>query len=405
MTARRAAGARGGAARIATGLAPLATVMLAACAAKPAAPLPVVPAIAHPTAMRAPISDPLRIRAPRPDVTFPDLVPDLGEEPRWPLTGMQHPSLQPSFDVADALAEPGITWTDLCARNVDRRRDPSHRDELVYLAGWCAAQQHDAAAAVGLLAQVRNSAVPGIAHAVGFDIANILVDSQDAEHADQILVATQLRSVELYDLLAAAYFEIGRNDDALQATAAALQLDSRHAAAATCHRLARAALLGPEASRGFEVDELTSASHSRAPDPVCVELAAEVACVADPDVGCRDYNATHHIDLSIEHLAALVEHWREPRDGGEWMDVALRIHELGPHIQTLAMESVALDAAVVGSECDVRRLQLIAHRIDGFFSTPHAPGVATKLEWARTLWKTPQACFAFRARWLADNPQ
>ena len=399
MIARAAAGWCGWAARLPGVLA------LAACAPHPAAPLPVVSPIAHPAGMRAPISNPLLVRAPRPDVSFPDLVPDLAEEPRWPLTGMQHPSLQPSFDVADALAEPGITWTELCARNVDRRRDPAHRDELIYLAGWCAAARHDAAAAVGLLAQVRSSAVPGIAHAVGFDIADILVDSQDAEHADRILVAIQLRSAELYDLLAAAYFEIGRNDDAVQATAAALQLDARHTPAATCHRLARAALLGPAASQELEVDELTSASHSKVPDPVCVELAAEVACVANPELGCLGYMANHHIDAALKNLAALVEHWRDPRDWTDWMDVARRIHNQGPHTQTLAMESGALDAAIVGSECAPGRLRSIAHRIDSSFTLLHAPGLATKLDWARTLWKTPDACDAFRSRWLADNPQ
>lgn len=392
MTARAAAW------QVASGLA------LASCAPKPAEPVPVEPRIAHPIGLRAPISDPLRIRAPRPDVTFPDLVPDLAEEPRWPLTGMQHPSLQPSFDVADALAEPGITWTDLCARNVDRRRDPSHRDELIYLAGWCAAQRHDAAAAIGLLAQVRSSAVPGIARGVGFDIANILVDTQDAEHADQILVATGLRSTEVYDLLAAAYFEIGRNDDAVQATSAALQLDAHHTRAATCHRLARAALLGPEASRAFDVDELTSASHAKVPDPVCVELAAEVACLVDPDAGCRDYDLAHRIDGRIHNLAVLAEHWREPRDWQEWMDVAFRIELQGPRNQTLDMESGALDAAVVGTECQGPALQSIATRLDHFVAD-HAPGLATKLEWARTLWKAPDRCRAFRAQWLRDNPQ
>jgi hypothetical protein len=380
-------------------------LVLTACASRPAQP-PHAPAPRVQRAgTRAAISTPLRIRAPRPDVSFPDLVPDLAEEPRWPLTGMQHPSLQPSFDVADALAEPGIGWMELCARNVDRRRDPAHRDELLYLAGWCAASRHDAAAAVALLAQVRGSAVPGISRGVGFDIANILVDTQDAEHADQILVAAQLRSAELYDLLAASYFEIGRNDDSVQATSAALQLDARRAPAATCHRLARVALLGPEASRGFDVDELSSAAHAKQPDPVCVELAAEVSCVVDPAVRCHDYEALHHVDHGVQLLAALVEHWREPRDWRGWLDVALDIHRQGPQPQTLEMESGALDAAVVGSECKEHELRSIADRMDQTAAMAHAPGLATRIEWARSLWRDPDECTKFRARWLTDNPQ
>ena len=378
----------------------------AACAPKPPEPLlPPKRPVARNLPARAPISNPLLIRAPRPDVTFPDLVPDLAEEPRWPLTGMQHPSLQPSYDVADALAEPGITWTDLCARSVDRRRDTAHRDELVYLGAWCAAERHDPSAAIRLLAQVRNSAVPGIAHAVPFDLANVLVDSQDAEHADRILDQTQLRTAPVYDVIAAAYFEVGRTDDAVQATTAALNIDYVHEQKTTCHRLARSALLSPEAARPLIVSELTNMAHRKAPDPVCVELAAEVACVVDPDSACSDYNASHHIDPSVQNLAAVAEHWREARDWKAWMDLALRIHRQGARPQTLAMESIALDAAVVASECEPYALRGIANRIDQFFTLPHAPGLATRLEWARTMWTTPDTCHAFRTKWLADNPQ
>jgi hypothetical protein len=415
-----AAAARGQAARMATGVVPLpaalvvaaplliaaalliaASLLIAACAPKPAEPLPAVPEIAHPAGMRAPISNPLRIRAPRPDVTFPDVVPDLAEEPRWPLTGMQHPSLQPSFDVADALAEPGITWTDLCARNVDRRRDPAHRDELLYLAGWCAAQRHETAAAVGLLAQVRDSAVPGIARAVPFDVADILVDCEDAEHADQILTQAQLRSAALYDVLAAAYFEIGRTDDALQATTSALQLDARRENLATCHRFARAALLSPKASRDVLVDELARASRRKPPDPACEELAAAVSCVVHPFTGCADYRSLHPVDHGLVALAAIADEWSDARSWSEWMLTAQEIRNTVTRPETATMLSDALDAAVVASECQPDTLKHIAQLILDIA----AGSQVARAMWLASLWQKPDECARFRTRWLADHPQ
>ncbi len=378
--------------------------VVAACAAKPAEPLRPVPPAPRVHAV-APIHVPPLVRAARADVTFPDLVPDLAEEPRWPLTGMQHPSLQPSYDIADALAEPGITWTELCARNVDRRRDAAHRDELLYLSGWCAAARHDPTAAVTLLAQVRGSAVPGIAHAVPFDIANILVDSQDAEHADAILVQAQIRGAHLYDMLAAAYFEIGRNDDALQATASALQLDSRHEAAATCHRLARSALLGPQASRALLVSELTSAANRKQPDPVCVELASEVSCVVDPEIGCYDYQRAHPMDAKLLELARLDEHWTAPRPWRDWLDVARDLHGDLARPQAAALFSAALDAAIVGCECDRLALRLISERVVNWTVTPGFEQVRPKVEWAAGLFRRPEECTSFRAHWLHDHPQ
>ncbi|MBV8756475.1 MAG: hypothetical protein JO257_04335 [Deltaproteobacteria bacterium] len=388
-------------------LARLSICMLAACAPKPATPGAPAPstASAELPGSRAQIRAPILIRAPRPDVTFPDLVPDLAEEPRWPLTGMQHPSLQPSYDVADTLAEPGITWTELCARSVDRRRDPSHHDELIYLGAWCAAERRDPETAVGLLAQVRGSAVPGIARAVPLDVANILVDSQDAEHADQILVHAQLRSAQLYDLIAAAYFEIGRNDDAVQATTSALQLDQRYDRAATCHRLARAALLGREASRVLLATELTRATNGKTPDPQCVELAAGVECAVDPEAGCRTYIVNHHIDDAVWRLAKIDEHWRDPQTWDGWLDVALHIELLTARPESLPMLSVAVEAAVVASECRQLPLQTISNRLDRMVRDGHIPGAAGKLDWARTLYQKPDDCAAFRTKWLADNPQ
>ena len=118
------------------------------------------------------------------------------------------------------------------------------------------------------------TAVPEIASAVPFDLANILVDSQDAEHADQLLSDEGLRDPHLWDVLAASYFEVGKDGDAVHATSTALQLAPREAPATTCHRLTREILLGSDALGELVRKDLDRLSLGRAPDPTCIELAA-----------------------------------------------------------------------------------------------------------------------------------
>lgn len=93
------------------GLAAAAVVVLGCGGGKPAEPLPVVPAKAHPVMPAHPARGLGRAaRIPRPVLAIAEPRPDLGEEPRWPLTIMQHPALEPQFNVAGALADPGISW-------------------------------------------------------------------------------------------------------------------------------------------------------------------------------------------------------------------------------------------------------------------------------------------------------
>src|SRR5664279_442552 len=89
-------------------------VVLVGCGAKPAEPLS-TPARIAPPEIEAPTPG-SRIAFSRPSIDIAVYLPDIAQYGRWPLTLSEHPALEPHFDIAGALADPGISWTDLCAR-------------------------------------------------------------------------------------------------------------------------------------------------------------------------------------------------------------------------------------------------------------------------------------------------
>jgi hypothetical protein len=337
---------------------------------------------------------------------IPDARVDLGEEPRWPLSIMDHPRLDPHFDVAGVLADPGIAWTELCARGVHRRRDPSHGDELQYLGAWCAAEHGDVRTAVSTLAPLLHSVVPEIASAVPFDLANILIQSQDAEHADQLLSDEGLRDPLLWDVLAASYFEVGKDADALYATSTAIQLAPRAAAAPTCHRLAREILLGSDARRELLRKQLDALASGRAPDPTCVELAASVDCTLDGGLQCTRYYTAKNVTPELARLWALHDGWDVRRDWSAWIDMAWQAkHLVGIDPVAIDMTLQALDAAIASSDCDPKPLADISRAVDSMAYGVYAGRFADRSQLLRTLVGNPRECAAFRDRWFAANPQ
>lgn len=388
------------------GLAAAAAVVLGCGGAKPAEPLPAVREKAHPGMPAHPgpgLGKPVRV--PRPELAIAEPKPDLTEEPRWPLTIMQHPALEPQFNVAGALADPGISWTELCARGVQHRHDPARQDELAYLGGWCAAEQHDVQLAVRDLAPLMRSPVPGIANGAPFDMVNVLVQSEDADHATQILADQQLRDAHLWDLLAAAYFEVGKNDDALSATTTAMQLDPHPAPAATCHRLARAVLLGPESVRQLLLEQLTATVHDRKHvDPTCEYLAAAIPCVLGLD--CYKYYANQNLHGDEVYLALLYEKWNTPHDWSGWIDYAWSAFHLVPATGSKELTLAAIDAAVVSGECNDLELASLVTAVDAMHATgTKETWLMPKVSWVHALADDRAKCTAFRAQWLAAHPQ
>jgi hypothetical protein len=386
----------------------VAAAVLAACGARPPEPLPVVPPVARPAPTQTvlPISkqsDFVHVAPPPMTMAIPE-PPDMSEEPRWPLSIMDHPKLEPHHDVAGVLAEPGVTWTELCARGVHKRRDPSHLDELQYLSAWCAAEHNDVRTAVSTLAPLLHSVVPEIASAVPIDLANIIVQSQDADHADQLLSDEGLRDPHLWDVLAASYFEVGKDADALHATSTALQLASGGPLAPTCHRLARELLLGSEALRELVRQQIDDPRNGWTTDATCVELRANLDCSQRHE--CEEYYVAKHIDPARVVLFGLHEKWNRLRDWSGWLDLAgTANHYASSDPVAVELSLQALDAALVSSNCGEKALNDIGRVAYAMSAGGAATAFKERSDLAFRFLHSMTDCSSFRDRWLAAHPQ
>jgi hypothetical protein len=380
-----------------------AAVVVMACAPRAVEPL-------HPPTERKkppqPSGTPLyevRTRVPRPEL--PDiaaLVPDLTEQLRWPLTVMEHPALEPRYPVAGDLAVPGIAWTELCARGVQNRIDPAHKDELAYLGAWCLAENHDTAGAVRALVPLQHSNNLALSSAVSFDLANVLVADVDFAHADQLLSGDNVRDPLLWDLLAAAYYEVGKNSDSWQASSTAAQLDPNARMELRCRRIVRLAMLGsPEQARMF-LDELADAAKQKVPDPTCVDLALRVPCALDPASRCDTYlKIQHYVPVRAE-LLAVYEEWPGDAGSSAWIDYAWKAWHAFPADGSLELVDAALDAAVGTSDCERPRLENVSRAADAMALNVQA--LAAKATWVRSMLADTHRCADFRAHWQATLP-
>ena len=341
-----------------------------------------------------------RTRVPRPEL--PDvagLVPDLTEQLRWPLTVMEHPALEPRYPVARDLAEAGIAWTELCARGVQNRIDPAHKDELAYLGAWCLAEQHDTAGAVRALVPLSHSNNLGLSNAVSFDLANVLVADVDFAHADQLLSGDNVRDPLLWDLLAAAYYEVGKNSDSWQASSTAAQLDPNARMEVRCRRIARLAMLGTTGQRSVLVDELADAAKQKVPDPTCVDLALRVPCALYPANRCDTYfKSQHYVPVRAE-LLTVYEDWPYDAYSSGWINYAWQAWHAFPADGSLELVNGALDAAVGTANCEPRLLGDVSRAADAMALSVQA--LAAKARWVHTMRGDARACSDFRTHWQA----
>jgi len=380
------------------GLAAAAVVM--SCGGRAPEPLPPLqPPRVHPVEHRP---EPL-VRVPRPEL--PDiaaLIPDLTEQLRWPLSIMEHPALEPRYPVARVLAATGISWSELCARGVQNRRDPAHKDELAYLGAWCAAQAHDTAAAVRALAPLSHAANLELAAAVPYDLVNVLVAEVDVGHADQLLTGESLRDPRLWDLLAAAYFEVGKNSDSFEASSTAAQLDGSARMDARCHRLARLAMIGSEGQRSVFVDELADAAKQKNPDPTCVELALSVPCVLAPAERCEPYLRSQHYVPWRAQIVSVYETWPERASWKHWLDYAWKARHAWPADGGIELVNDALEAAVGASDCSAKQLEGLSRGADAIAVGIEA--LEPKAAWVRAMLVDERACRDFRDHWVQSHP-
>jgi hypothetical protein len=340
-------------------LAAAALAVIVGCGGHPA-PEPLVPPPAEPPPMstephEAVIVGPLprSIAMPRP---APRTPPDLDALARWPLGFNEHPEDEPSFDIAGALADPGVTWRDLCRRGVQFGHRAHDQDLIAYLKAWCTEDTDDALYQLGLL---QSSAIHGIADAVAPDAARRLVHVSAAT-AEGTLMRAHVTSPHVFDLLAASYYEVGKLDEAI-----AMNKNSISGAdadeAATCHRLAHGIAIstGPEQAQLAEL--LYRYAHPFTTDAVGAHaVAPNSTCVAlDEDVGCwvEVKACAFGTKLETRFLQRAIASWPSyATTFSEWSDEydAARAALPAPYAITLAV--AALQAELRTSECEQKRL-------------------------------------------------
>ena len=297
------------------------------------------------------IADPV-VAAPRPDIDVEYLIPDFHDELRWPLSMMSHPELEPQFEIAQVFAEPGIGWIELCERGVQNRVQAGrNRDELEYLRGWCAAIKGDADAACGKLKPLTTSAVLGLSAATRTDIVNIIASAGDLDTADKLLNKHRLGDVELYDLLAATYLELGRERDAAEMNLRALDTVGPSSSAAVCRRLVKDIMLRGAEARVTELE--TFATKPKTPDATCVALHRQMRCRLGPAEDCYQYFRDEGIDTSARFLVKASRQW--PTAGAPasvWQNVAATALYAHPVAGSEDYAVTALEAAYAArGEC------------------------------------------------------
>jgi hypothetical protein len=288
---------------------PWIVVMAAACgAAKPTVPPPA--AATNVRANPAPEDELPQVRntlaAPRPDVDLSGFLPDPTERARWPLTIAAHPELEPHFNIAAALAEPGVGWLDLCKRGAQHRHLTRNQELVEYLGAWCSVATHDSATALYQLGRLYTSS---LRDAIRFDVADIIADHGASEDVEGLLSRDHLMDHELVDLIAAAYFDVGRPNDAYAMNELSIAMDRTPSDEVRCRRFVRGIVAGRDAQRADFVKRLHAAATPKdpnqpiKPDATCVALDREMRCWVDPD-DCTDYLSDSRVGGLVKAYAS-----------------------------------------------------------------------------------------------------
>ena len=295
------------------------------------------------------------VMAARPDIDLSAVLPDPSEELRWPLTMTSHPVLEPQFPIAAALAVPGVTWTDLCARGAQNRHASGGHELVEYLHAWCDVTQHDAEAAIGFLGPLTHPAILGMGPAVIIDIANILADAGSADAALHLLAKLHIKDIEIFDTLAATYVEVGRAEDARAINQIAIDNDPFPHDVVRCHREARRIVLAEPLSRAPMVIDLKKAQ-AHAIDPTCLRLVHELACWVEPENDCVAYLVDQGIDLRYAELLAAYMTWPvRSATYSTWMAIAQHAMGAMPLADADLLATSALESSLETSSCDLQR--------------------------------------------------
>jgi hypothetical protein len=325
-------------------------VLLLACACGAKAPVAVENVErSRPRAGRVPDDYLGKANATRPDVDISWAVPDFHDELRWPLTGMNHPTLEPRFPIAQELAI-GIDWEQLCARGVHTRISATQKELVSYLRAWCEVQKRDADAACAHLTPLLGSVKSGLRPAVRQDLANIIVEHGDADKAEHWLSKHRIRDVATLDLLAANYVEVGSLGDAFVINRRVIDEDVRATDETKCMRLVKRIVIGHDHNPQLAVEALKDlAVKPKVPDPICERAWNKIVCWRDLEQ-CAEHFTDENIPDEARQLVAAYFAWPSGRASWqEWWNYADTTRLALPQPGAAALVVTAMEAALRAS--------------------------------------------------------
>ena len=323
----------------------------------------------HVNAVAAPPDAEPMASAQRPAIELTQLIPDSTERGRWPLGMATHPVLEPHFDVGEALAAPGVGWLELCGRGIQRRHLSGNQDPVEYLRAWCSALSHDAPDAIARLASLRSTVVRGIRAALWLDIANILADNGDARAATKLIDRNHLEhEVELLDIVAATYVEVGKRDDATELGQLATEAD--HSGVTDCDRLARQIVIADRVKQ-----EQLLADLRRSRFVPCAPIEHELRCwlyASTLPAQCEEYFADRKLDAHYGDVLWAFQQWPESNTGTWflWWRIGVSASRAIGIAGAEDLALTALDASLRASGCDTQHLIEVRKVLDTLRKEP-----------------------------------
>lgn len=319
------------------------------------------------------------VRRPAIDISW--LLPDFHEELRWPLTGMNHPMLEPQFPVATELAV-GVDWQQLCARGVQNRVSATQKELLSYLHGWCDVAKRDVDAACAHLTPLLGSIKGGLRAAVRQDLANILVEQGDANKAEHWLSKHRIRDVQILDLLAANYIELGSEADAFEINRRAIDSDDSASEATKCTRLVKSIAIGLEHDVERPVNTLKAmVVMAKVPDETCERLWNKVSCARDHS-WCSGYLDDEGIAPDALELLNAYENWPSGRaTATAWWIYADNARQALPTAGAAQLVVTAIEASLAADHvCEGAMAASFNHAVEMVRGVPEGPAFEARLQ-------------------------
>jgi hypothetical protein len=366
-------------------------VVLVGCGAKPAEPLevpkplapnelqlsrpPHVGPIQSVRGSEPTVADPPRVLGPgtvvfpRPVIETPIEPPDVNELGRWPLTVAEHPALEPHFDVAGALAEPGISWTDLCARGAQHRHLSTKQELVAYLDAWCSVTTGNYSTTIEKLGHLILAPNAQLVRALKFDVAALAAAHGPAHDLESFLRDGGFLDLRQVDLIAAAYFEVGKLEDAAEANRLAETMDNAPLETVRCTRMLRAIADTVNSDRDDAIREMRLIAYPPSDGirkPHCRAQYEEVLCWKDRD--CNGYWGGLVAGVrptALQNLGHVYVRWNRFYSSFDWYTAASDLMGAAPFRDRYTLLIPALDLALRTTGCpsklfdDIDRVALL----------------------------------------------